>query len=99
MNTFFSKNIWKHTLSFIFRWDDFQIVTEPYPDILILLYSEWIIQFIHFLNFFFSPSPLVFTFTTQVLGHSDISFDPPNKTWERKHTPSGTSNEADTGKN
>lgn len=41
--------------------------------------------------------PLVFTFTTKVLGHSDVSLDPPDKAWKRKHTASGTGHEADTG--
>ncbi|KAH0509849.1 Tetratricopeptide repeat protein 27 [Microtus ochrogaster] len=39
---------------------------------------------------------LVFTVTAKVLGHSDISLDPPDKAREGKHTASGTGNEADT---
>lgn len=44
-----------------------------------------------------SSLPPVFTFTAKVLGHSDISLDPPDEAGERKHTASGTGDEADAG--
>lgn len=49
--------------------------------------------------FFLCPllSSTVFTVTAKVLGHSDISLDPPDKARAGKHTASGTGNEADTG--